>query len=181
MATWNGGDGDDFYNWTSSEPITMYGRGGNDTLFGHSGNDYISGDSGNDSLLGWYGDDTLYGESGNDSLIGGDGSDYLDGFSSGITGEIDTLTGGSGSDTFVLGTSWAGVYYQGNSWAYITDFSGIDDWIQVLGSASEYSLGYRYEPNTGSGLDTLIMRGNDVLAVVQDTTDVNIARDFKFV
>jgi Ca2+-binding RTX toxin-like protein len=79
---------------------------GNDTLDGGVGNDLLHGDAGNDSLYGSSGLDSLFGGAGNDTLDGGSGGDRLDGgagddyVAGGNDGTRDTLTGGSGRDTF---------------------------------------------------------------------------------
>lgn len=186
MATWYGTSGNDYLNWTKSESLYAYAAGGNDTLWGNNYNDYLKGQDGNDSLLGWSGNDSLYGEAGKDTLKGEDGNDYLDGYWAGSTGDVDYLTGGSGADTFVLG-DWQGTGYTGStSWAYITDFSWQQgDKIQVRGKKEEYNLTTRYEQGAGASdkLDTLIWKGNDVLAVVVDKSgsDILLDLDFKFV
>jgi Ca2+-binding RTX toxin-like protein len=173
-----GDSGYDYLDAGSGNDYLSAGSG-NDYLFGGSGNDYLSAGSGNDYLFGESGNDYLFGESGNDYIDGGAGNDYIDGFStSGI--EYDTLAGGTGTDTFVLGGSSWGVSYLGNGYATITDFSGVDDYIQVLGSSNQYSLSSISWSGT-SALDTGIFFGNDCIAIIQDTTDVNIARDFQTV
>jgi len=111
-----------------------------DIINGTSSNDNLTGLGGNDKLYGDSGNDTLYGESGNDLLDGGAGNDYLDGYASFRNQEYDTLTGGSGVDTFVLGNARQGVFYQGAGYAIITDYSYQDDYIQLKGSANNYKL-----------------------------------------
>lgn len=106
---------------------------------------------------------TVYGTSGNDILVGTSGNDVLSGISSGITnntlgkGSIDKLTGGAGSDLFVLGDA-RGVYYNDglannagmNDYAVITDFSSIDK-IQLKGGS--YFLNSLFlNGSTGLGL-----------------------------
>ena len=173
-----GSSGDDFF-WGNTADDTLYGEDGNDILKGYYGNDYLSGGSGNDTLEGEYGNDTLMGGSGNDQLDGGAGSDRLDGYAtSGI--ELDVLTGGTGSDTFVLGGSW-GVSYLDAGFAVITDFSAADDYIEVVGSSSQYSFSSINLYGSNSVQDTAISYNNSIIAIVQDTTDVSISRDFKFV
>ena len=187
--------GDDFF-WGNTANDSLYGDDGNDILKGYDGNDYLSGGYGNDSLEGEYGNDTLLGGDDNDTLLGGYGDDtlygdsgnnYLNGFGGGYSVEIDTLTGGSGADTFAIGDS-TGVGYLGGydyltntdgSYALITDFSAADDLIQAYAGAS-YSLGYG-DWSGGYALDTAIYTGGDLLAVVQDTTNVDIYREFLFV
>jgi len=154
----------------------LFGGTGNDTLFGRAGNDVLWGEEGNDYLAGGIDNDVLYGGSGNDTLLGGDGNDTLDGFSAGFTGELDVLTGGAGSDTFVLGGSW-GVSYQGSNNAVITDFDARYDYIQVKGSTSNYRLTYG-NWGGGSATDTALYLGNDCIALIQDTTNVQFSGDF---
>jgi Ca2+-binding RTX toxin-like protein len=88
------------------------------------------------------GNDILAGNSGNDSLFGGVGDDILNGTDkvSLGKGEQDTLTGGEGADTFVLGDV-NNRYYLGNGdldFATVTDFAPLVDSVQVHGSATNY-------------------------------------------
>ncbi|NEO97542.1 MAG: hemolysin [Symploca sp. SIO2E9] len=146
--------------------------------YGTSFNDNLLGGAGNDYLYGFGGNDYLYGFGGNDYLSGGYGNDRLDGYAtSGI--EYDTLAGGAGYDTFVLGGSW-GVSYQGLGFATITDWDWTSDYIETIGYASQYSLGYS-DWNGNFITDTEVYFGSDLIAVVEDTTNVSIARDFLFV
>ena len=102
-------------------------------------------------LTGNGGANFLSGAAGNDSLHGGDGDDTLLGAlatSSGGYAEIDTLTGGNGSDIFVLGTAAGYLYNDAKSnstgttdYAYITDFTSGSDKLQLVGSAANYYLG----------------------------------------
>jgi len=176
MAFINGTVGDD----------TLIGTPEMDSIFGQRRNDYLSGEAGDDSLFGGFG---------NDTLIGGDGNDRLDGFGSPadiITElEVDTLKGGTGGDTFVLGTI-GGVYYEGGfdpttntdaSYAVITDFKGEEgDRIQLYTNENTISYGVGYANWAGDPLlqDTGIFLGNDLITIVQDkTTFTN--QDFIFV
>ena len=122
----NGGSGRDYLYGNSGNDLldggedsdTLQGDDGNDTLVGGAGFDFLYGDWGNDVLSGGTGDDRLYGGDGDDTLDGGDGDDWLVDLSgsnrliggngndvfqflSGSSGE-STLSGGSGSDSFVL-------------------------------------------------------------------------------
>ncbi len=135
----------------------IYGLQGNDFLSGLNGNDQIFGGDGNDQIFGDSGNDKIYGEGSSDKLLGGDGNDLLDGwYKSFQAGQIDELTGGKGSDTFVLGDKTDGVYYLGNGYAKIQDFrlsegdklqltGNIKDYSISLGSSSSLSLGLNYK------------------------------------
>jgi Ca2+-binding RTX toxin-like protein len=92
---------------------------GDDIITGTSGNDTLTGLAANDKLYGQDGNDTLYGEAGNDYLNGGAGNDYLDGYASFNSPDFDTLEGGAGADTFVLGNTRQGMFYLGNGQATI--------------------------------------------------------------
>jgi serralysin len=155
----------------------LSGGSGSDYLYGESGNDYLSGGSGNDYFNGGAGNDAMYGGSGSDTLLGSSGNDRLVGYASGT--EYDILTGGTGTDVFVLGQS-SGAFYQGNGYATITDFNWVYDYFQVKGVASQYSLQFANWIG-GASQDTAIYYGNDAIGLVQDTTNVNFARDFIFV
>lgn len=86
-----GGTGDDYLNG-GSDVDHLYGGSGSDDLWGGSGGDYLSGDSEADYIRGGTGGDTL---------IGGTGNDYLRAGSDDLF-EVDRITGGTDSDTFVL-------------------------------------------------------------------------------
>ena len=144
---------------------SLFGEAGDDTIDGGNGNNFIDGGNGNDSIdvgngnnliLGGNGNDNIFGYYGNDILNGGAGNDRLEGsfISSGLE-EIDRLTGGDGSDTFVLAGSGGAAYESsyirgGNSnYALITDFNLSEDKIELarvsgtnrLSQDIEYSLG----------------------------------------
>lgn len=165
----NGGGG------TSNQPTP-----GDDIITGDSGSNNLTGLGGNDKIYGQDGNDTLYGEAGNDFLNGGNGNDYLDGYASFNSPDFDTLEGGAGADTFVLGNTRQGMFYQGNGQATIADYNFRDDYIQLRGNSSQYRL-------TRQGNDTLIQTtGGDTLAIVKNVTDLSFnvtpsRRDFQFV
>lgn len=160
-----GGNNDDFILAVQS-PVTLKleGKGGNDILLG--------GKFGN----------TLEGGAGNDLLRGNNGSDILQGSDNSNSVEKDTLLGAGGADTFVLGTSNGGSFYLGDGFAIIQDFKWREgDTIQVVGSISDYRLETSQNFSGSSAWDTAIYRGNDLIAIAQDTTDVIPVFDFKFV
>jgi hypothetical protein len=93
----------------------------------------------------------LFGNDGTNVLKGRAGIDTLTGFSGIATNgaaEIDTLTGGTEADRFVLGNATM-VFYDdlltGNAgrggYALITDFTAAADQLQLKGTATDYYLG----------------------------------------
>lgn len=198
MFTFDGTPGNDSYLYTGTDSLLANGYGGNDELFGNiakdslyggigndflvglEGNDVLVGGGNSDTLLGWsgndklwggLGNDSLYGNTGNDQLWGGLGNDYLDGYGYDPTiPEFDTLTGGAGADTFVLGTrnTSVGIAYQGAGYATITDFNPAEgDKIQIFGTISNYLL----QPiSIGDGTSTAIYYQGDLIGVVQNVT-----------
>ncbi|MCC5619713.1 hypothetical protein LC605_32760 [Nostoc sp. CHAB 5836] len=193
----------------------IFGRNGNDTISGGNGNDIIDGGEGIDSISGGEGSDRIFGRNGNDiisgetgadtliaglgndSLDGGEGSDRLIGVDNVVgfgTGEVDTLTGSSGSDTFVLGDSSFVYYDDGKSWttgesdyALITDFDFNQDFIELKGSRDFYSLDF-FTSATGTTdaaliYDPGVIPRGEVIGVLQNVSlDVNISSSaFTFV
>ncbi|MBG1266796.1 calcium-binding protein [Nostoc sp. WHI] len=185
--TISGGNGNDIIDSGDGED-SILGGGGSDRIFGRNGNDIISGEAGTDTLIAGLGNDSLDGGEGNDRLIG---VDNTVGFG---TGEVDTLTGSSGRDTFVLGDSNF-VYYDDSQarttgesdYALITDFNFHQDFIQLKGSRDFYSLDF-FTSGTGS-IDALLIydpgviaRG-EVIGLLQNVSpDLNISSSaFTFV
>ena len=174
-----GGNGGNDIIWGGKDNDEIYGDDGNDTLNGNLGDDFVAGGSGDDIVRGGKDNDTVLGGSGNDQVFGDIGSDRIDGYAT--TGvEYDTLTGGTQSDTFVLGGDW-GVSYQGEGHAIVTDWEWEFDYIEALGNASQYSLSFTNLGVGSAANDTGIYFGTDLIAIIQDSTDVNISRDFSFV
>ena len=149
-----GGDGDDYIT-TYLGDDTIYGGAGDDYIDGDRGHDTIYGGDGNDHLIGFTGDNNMYGGAGDDyiesslggsgTLSGGDGNDeilggtgikVIDGGAGDdiIHGNVtynsssvmsDTLTGGSGADTFLYKSQFDSRVVYGID--QITDFEvGID-------------------------------------------------------
>ncbi|MBD1869928.1 pre-peptidase C-terminal domain-containing protein [Cyanobacteria bacterium FACHB-471] len=140
-----GGAGNDFVDGGGDDD-SAFGGIGDDQLFGSFGFDLLDGGDGADVLIGGVDSDSLNGGDGNDTLIGVD--PFNPGFGLGFF-EIDFLTGGLGSDTFVLGDSGSIYYNDGdpasggdNDYALITDFDLNQDVIQLSGSADFYSLDF---------------------------------------
>ena len=173
------GNGGNDTIWGGKDKDDVFGDDGNDNLNGNIGDDFVSGGAGDDIVRGGKDNDTVLGGSGNDQVFGDIGSDRIDGYE--VTGvEYDTLTGGTGSDTFVLGGDW-GVSYQGEGHAIITDWEPQLDRIELLGNSSQYSISFSNLGVGSAANDTGIYFGTDLIAIIQDSTNVNISLDFSFV
>lgn len=171
----NGGEGDDLLRGGKDNDV-LNGGNGNDFLYGDRGNDLVSGENGddliyggkdNDTLFGGAGNDTLFGDLDSDSLNGGDGNDTLIGAGLRGTppgaGERDTLTGGAGADLFVLGDATQLYYRDGlNGFALITDFSNLEDRIQLKAGIDYQITGAPAGLPTGAA----IFAGTDLIAIV---------------
>lgn len=118
--------------------------------------------------------DTLIGNAESNILQGGAGSDYI----AGVAG-FDTLVGGTGQDIFALGDS-LNVNYLGSDFATIVDWNPFEDFISLTSTFPNlYSLGTGNVSGSLT-LDTLIYYGNDLLAVLQDSTSIS-SSNFLFV
>ena len=184
--------GDDSINGGSGRD-SLLGGDGNDSIEGGSQTDLIFGDSGDDSLSGDDGTDTLIGGLDNDSLDGGAGNDRLIGVeiadpeSEFGAGEIDILTGGASSDTFVLGDETRVYYEDGepltageSDFALITDFDEGQDFIQLKGAADVYRLDFFTSElgTTDAALiyDPGVIARGELIATLQDvSTDLSVA------
>ena len=95
LVTFQGRDGDDLLEVSSSVavPFRADGGDGRDTLHGGAGRDTLNGQGNDDQLFGQAGDDDLRGEDGQDILAGGNGNDTLRGGN-----RRDLLIGGRGAD-----------------------------------------------------------------------------------
>ena len=170
----------------------LHGTKEAEILSGLAGNDKIKGNLGDDILVGGTGSDTLNGDAGTDRLIGVDSLSSQPGL-----GEIDELTGSQGDDLFVLAQiSSAGTpvnfYDDGDAttagtedYALITDFDLSEDKIELIGEASNYSLGASPE-DLASGTGIYIDGGEslELIAVVEgvssDVLSLNNTSQFIF-
>ena len=158
---------------------------GNDQLLGGEGNDVLLGFNGDDTLRGQAGNDDLIGEAGDDQLFGGDGEDTLNGTDFNGIGERDRLTGGAGSDTFVLADLFS-LYYDDNAatignsragQAIITDFTVGEDMIQ-LSSTGSYQLFVTM--NGSTRIQEISDPVPEVIATVQGVTNLDLADNSQF-
>jgi Ca2+-binding RTX toxin-like protein len=196
----NGGGGDDELTLSNLDAasgvefIKFTGGDGNDRLTTNntSANIDASGGNSNDILVSSNGNDTLLGDRGNDIISGGFGNDRIIGAESGNLGrgEIDTLTGGPGQDTFVLNNFyddgnafidgdvinfWQGIDGTGD-FARILDFIVGEDVIQLSGPRSSYQLkpiinslqGGRATQDLGIFKNTGFAQPLELIAIVQD-------------
>ncbi len=174
-----GGQGDDLIGGDSSLDDAI---GGNDLIFGNLGEDAVFGDEGDDSVFGGQGDDRVTGGKGNDLVSGDLGDDAIwgvnrFGFNPGA-GEIDTLTGGSGSDIFFIGDDVTTYYTAfGNSdYAIITDFNLLENDIIALYEGDTYRLDNLTLPEVGTGAGVFLTTAgqNELVAFVQGIDASNL-------
>ena len=162
-------------------------------MFGGNGSDSLSGGVNDDTLEGGFGNDNLDGGEGDDKLIGVDSTTAGSGVGFGA-GEVDTLTGAAGGDTFVLADATRVYYSDGDpltlgdsDYALITDFNISEDTIQLKGSADLYSLDF-FTSSTGT-IDALLIydpgvtaRGEAIGILQNASTDLTISSEgFSFV
>ncbi|MEG5139404.1 MULTISPECIES: calcium-binding protein [unclassified Microcoleus] len=160
---------------------SIFGGRGADTLKGLDGNDFLYGGSGQDVLYGGGDSDWLEGNSGNDILIGH--SNHEGGYD---INEVDTLIGGSGSDTFSLvidGPYYDIPYLDGlgeHAYAIIMDFKTADgDAILMVGKKNDYEfVSGSYDYGNKSLKDTKIFYQGDMIAVVADTMAADLTLSF---
>jgi Ca2+-binding RTX toxin-like protein len=177
------GTGGDDIIYGGSVAVNRYTNDGNDTVYARGGNDIVYGGGGNDLLVGDEGSDILIGSAGNDILFGtqmlSTGSNDVDLLYGGAA--VEGIPGGSGSDTFVLGNAGFNFYTGGPGYAVIYEWDS-SDYIQVMGSSRQnYRLDKSQNLVEGTALDTAIYYGSDLVAIVANSTDVSMRRDFKYV
>ncbi len=124
----------------------------------------------------------------NDRLFGDDGIDVLTGADASVgrgVGEVDRLTGGTGSDRFVLGTTVGVFYSDGNistsglgDYALIADFNALEDTIQLSSFNASYSLG---AVPTGFTTGTALFVNEsslELIAIIQSTTSLSLSASY---
>lgn len=174
---------------STSAWITIYGGGGGDVIFGSNYlQNVIDGGTDDDLIFGGWRNDYIMGDDGKDTVWGAGqiytGSAYILG-----RGERDTLIGGAGADTFVLGAPQTVFYDDGilndtgfNDYGLISDFRiGEGDRIQLAGYAGGYELFESYPTDIGAAdkADTFIYRFiaggyKELIGIVQDVSGMNL-------
>lgn len=169
-----------------------------DAITNGNSNDTIYAWDGDDTLWGWEGDDNLYGEAGSDTLYGEAGNDFLDGYNdyaylspdspnylydADLKNQYDSLTGGAGADTFVIGNMY-GSYYQDDSPGFEYGYATIEDFdysegdkIQVFGSVDDYIV----EDVGGDAWIYHKCNPSDLVAKVVDGAGTNLIPSLDFV
>ncbi len=118
-------------------------------------------------VMGTNQNDVIIGNSTDNILFGAAGNDYVGDFQG-----FDTLVGGTGSDIFAVADSLT-VGYLGNSFATIADWNPFEDFLAINSTFSgSYSLGTG-QISGGLAPDTLLFFGNDLVAVIQDSTTIS--------
>ena len=118
------------------------------------------------------GNDVLTGGSGYESLTGGAGDDILnrtDSIAIGLN-EQDSLTGGGGSDQFILGEVDSAYYHQGGAadFVIVQDFDLGVDTVHLFSSSTDYS-------QTSQGADTLLYwQGQDLVAQFNNMSSLDL-------
>lgn len=140
-----GGPGSDYIQGNAGND-TLDGGAGSDRIYGGAGDDFITASPGNDTVNGNMGNDTisgggfgnscfLRGGQGDDVIGGGDGHDTLMGDLGNDTIESgrgpSIMTGGTGSDLFVVGMAWTPLPTGSSDYQIITDFTPGEDHLSV--------------------------------------------------
>ena len=140
----------------------------------------ITGNEYSNIIYGLNGDDEIFARGGSDFVYGGFGNDVIHGsFYGDSFNSIDTLTGGSGSDYFVLGDS-SGSFYTNSlldDFANITDFDFLEDKLRLKGSTSYLTsitssnnvsgLGIFKDNNSSGNVDS----NDDLIAIISNKKD----------
>jgi Ca2+-binding RTX toxin-like protein len=190
----DGGDGNDLLIGSTIDDLEV-GGDGNDLLRGYQGDDRLFGGAGNDVIQGSWGEDTLFGGSGDDVLRGHGDSDILDGgsgrdllygdntYSLPNRANIDSLSGGSGGDEFILGTAYETYYQVGGDvdFAIIQDFQAEEDRLQLHGEVGDYSLGVvtsAADETPGTYIIYEAYGVQETIAFVENATNLDLTADY---
>ncbi|MBE9076944.1 FG-GAP repeat protein, partial [Romeria aff. gracilis LEGE 07310] len=161
IYTVNGGGGVNSLDLGDGEN-TVYLENGNYSITSGSGSDSLGLGTGTDSVDAGDGDNIIYmldpDSAGNKDILTGAGDDYIetgagDDLLNGGLGNVNTLIGGSGADTFALNDG---------TYTYLSDFELGTDLISLMGGVSFEDLSF----SQGSGeraADTLISISDNVV------------------
>lgn len=137
----------------------------------------------------------LTGGAWDDVLVGSSSANYINGFgtASSQLSQFDSLTGGGGADTFILGGKWGISYFEkGDGYAIIKDWNpGEGDRISALdpskfGLDGQYLIEKKSVSSIGTGaIDTEIYfrTGNgqkERIAIIQDSTNFDLTNTAQF-
>jgi Ca2+-binding RTX toxin-like protein len=133
-------------------------------------------------------DDTINGNSLSNNIQGGAGNDRISGVNASTAtpgkGEIDTLSGNAGVDTFVLGDAGKIYYNDGDvanagtaDYALITDLNAAEDKVKLEGPVTNYRLGT--SPIAGITGQALFLdqpgtEPDELIAIFQGATNLDL-------
>ncbi|MDB9426967.1 Calx-beta domain-containing protein [Microcystis aeruginosa CS-564/01] len=196
----NGGDGNDLlivnyssntYAGTTSYPAGMsssIGQSGGawyGAFYAYTNNSSSNNDRVNFSNIERF---QITGTNANDTITTGGGNDIITGVNPNSStpgkGEVDSLTGGAGSDKFILGdVNWIG-YDDGNTtnagtsdYATIAYFNTTDDTIQLQGSSSDYLLTVSGS-NTNLYINKPGSEPDELIAILRNRTGLSLTASY---
>ncbi|MFM6306823.1 MAG: calcium-binding protein, partial [Dolichospermum sp.] len=195
----NGGDGNDLlivdYSGNTYAGTTTYPAGMGSSIYWNGGawngnfGAYINS-SGNFDRVDFSNIERfqITGTNANDTITTGGGNDIITGVNPNSStpgkGEIDSLTGGAGSDKFILGdVNWIG-YDDGNTtnagtsdYATIADFNTTNDTIQLRGSSGDYLLSVSGS-NTNLYINKPGTEPDELIAVINNQTALSLTASY---
>ena len=147
---------------------------------GSNFNDQITGNQYSNIIYGLNGNDEIFARGGNDFVYGGFGNDTIYGsFFGDTSNSIDTLNGGRGIDSFILGNNLGSFYSNSllNDFANITDFDFVEDKLKlnksftyltsITSSQNINGLGIFKDNNSSGNLDS----NDDLIAIISNKKD----------
>jgi alkaline phosphatase len=170
--------------YTSDDDDVVYTGTGNDRIFVNGGDNTVFSGAGNDYIRAGNGNNVIYAGAGNDDIVVGNGDNYIDAGSGNDTiytgAGNDTIFGGAGDDIIYAGagnnqidagTGDDKVYVWGGGTNLFTLNAGAGSvTIFGFGASDKFKLGSGLKADeltvTVSGNDTLISKGDDLLATV---------------
>jgi len=174
--------------YAENEDDLVYTGTGNDTIIVNAGNNTVFAGAGNDYIRAGAGDDVIYAGAGNDDIMVGDGNNYVDAGSGNdviFTGAgNDTILGGAGDDLIYAGTGNNFINAGTGNDTVVVMPGGINTFVLSAGAGSvtifNFGAGDKFQLGSGlavaditltrSGNDTLVSKGDDLLATLTWTT-----------